>query len=281
MSIGAKDLISKLLVYEPSKRLTAHEALRHHWVKTVMGEDDWVSYGVTEGSAAMARGEKGDDDDFSSPRRKPPKLLWRGGAYVAMAAHRLVYIIRCKQLKLDRVDFPFTRDFGFVVSRVFSPSSAVVSVSGMCPGNIRALQLVADMVESNAKSPAVLLDTLDMSNNGIDNLDLVQNIVKVVTSHPGITSLSLEGNPIPPLAGRALHRLARSTARIRSINLKNTGIPPDTVQQIALAIKENDKKRGEATAASPPPKPSGALTAGTAKTSRGPSPGGARSSSKR
>lgn len=39
MSRSAKDLISKLLVVDPSKRLTAEAALRHPWIDAPLQND--------------------------------------------------------------------------------------------------------------------------------------------------------------------------------------------------------------------------------------------------
>jgi hypothetical protein len=231
VSLGARDFISKLLVYDQTKRLTAHDALRHVWVQTGMSEDDWEFYGLEkgQGGGAINRGT----------RRKPPRLLWRGCYGAVRAVHRIIYFVKCRRYKREGVDYPFTHNFGYMVSGVFNPRSPIMNVSGLCPGpNLKVLNLVLDMVESSS-----VVDTLDVSNNNIDHLDFIQNIVRVTTTHPALTSLNLEGNPIPPLAGRALVRLARTTTRLRVINTRNTTIGAELTAQIAQSLKESEKKR--------------------------------------
>ena len=230
VSLGARDFVSKILVNDPTKRLSAHDALRHVWVQTGMSEDDWDYYGIDKsGLGAAVRG---------GGRRKHPRLLWKGASQAIRATHRFVYLVKCRRYKKEGIDFPFTHNFGYMVTGVYYPRFSVVNVSGLASGNVKVLNVVLDMVEAST-----VVDTLDVSHNGIDSLDFVQNVVRVATTHPSLTSINLEGNPIPPLAGRALQRLARSTVRLRVINVRNTPIGAELQQQIAQCLKDSEKKR--------------------------------------
>ncbi|CUG74862.1 protein kinase, putative [Bodo saltans] len=79
------------------------------------------------------------------------------------------------------------------------------------------------------------------SDNNIDSVDTIQAIVKALISlisHPSLTNLFLENNPIPALAGRSLVRLARAPNRIRSIKLGGTLVGSDVLQQVTSVLKE-------------------------------------------
>jgi calcium-dependent protein kinase len=39
VSEDAKDLVRKLLIYDPTRRITAAEALQHKWIKTTASQD--------------------------------------------------------------------------------------------------------------------------------------------------------------------------------------------------------------------------------------------------
>eukprot|EP00759_Apiculatamorpha_spiralis_P027297 PhF_6_TR30163/c0_g1_i1/m.44214/K08794/CAMK1; calcium/calmodulin-dependent protein kinase I len=246
ISLGAKEFVSKLLVFDQTRRMTARDALRHIWVQTGISEDDWEYYGLEKGSDGSGGGGGG-----GGPRRKHPRLRWRGAVCAVRAVHRVVYFVKCRRYKREGIDFPFTHHFGFMVSGVYTSRSTVMNVAGLCaPCNLKVLNVVLDMVKS---SPTV--DTFDISNNGIDSLDYVQNLVTMATTHPALTSINLEGNPIPPLAGRSLVRLARTATKLRVINVKNTNIGAEVQTQIIQSLKDNEKKRSKVQHPSTPATP--------------------------
>eukprot|EP00760_Papus_ankaliazontas_P027489 PhM_4_TR3362/c0_g1_i1/m.35356/K08794/CAMK1; calcium/calmodulin-dependent protein kinase I len=236
ISLGAREFISKCLVYDQSKRLTAYDALRHVWVQTGLAEDDWEYYGLDR--AASPNTNSSGTQDRSRRHGKPARLRWRGAVSVVRAAHRIVYFTKAKAYKADGVDHPATHNFGYMVTGVYRPKSTSLQLSGQCPHNLKVLNLILDMVES---SPT--LESLDVSNNHIDNLDFIQAIVRIATQHPSLLSINLENNPIPPLAGRALVRLARNAQRLRVLNVRGTSIGPELIQQIQNNMKDMEKKR--------------------------------------
>lgn len=97
------------------------------------------------------------------------------------------------------------------------------------------------------------VEILDVSGNNIDDLGLVQLIVKVTFSHPSLVHLNMERNPIPPLAARSLLRLARSmTHRLTVINVNHTNLGSEVIAQIDACLKETVRKRAEAAVAGTP-----------------------------
>jgi len=68
ISASAKDLITKLLVIDPTKRMTAEEALKHPWVKGNEVSNEVLSGAITElkkiqCKEKMERSDSCDDDD--------------------------------------------------------------------------------------------------------------------------------------------------------------------------------------------------------------------------
>lgn len=241
VSVGAKDFITRLLMLDAAKRMTATEALRHHWVRAGMSSNH-SSFAVEEdpneadSPQTQAKAHKAKLD----ARRKRLWLFLRAGAMVVIAAHRLVYAVKLNSLRRDGCDLPVLRSFSYLVGRRYDPPSQSIMARGLCVGNVRALTHLVGLLEASET-----VELLDLSYNHIDNLDAIQLVAKVATNHPSLTSLNLEGNPIPPLAGRTLQRLARSAPKLRSINVGNTTLGADMIAQLVQAHKEADKRRQE------------------------------------
>ena len=231
VSVGCKDLISKLLVVEQEKRLTAADALKHYWIRAGMNSEcDLFDF------------DRSSNYDGSTSHGKvirTGKTIFRAGVYTVIAAHRLVYSIRCIALKREGCDYPLLlKSYSYLVTRRYHPANRSINASGMCYGNMRAILHLVAMLEASDN-----VETFDVSNNGIDSLDVLQQVVRVSTGHPTLSVLNLENNPIPPLAGRALLRLARAATRLRVINVNNTNLGADVIGSIAQYLKESEKKR--------------------------------------
>lgn len=238
ISAGAKDLISKLLVVDQTRRCTVQQALKHFWIKSVMSNDPFANTSGTD--------DEMDDDARMLGGRRRLRVIFRGAAFAVMAGHRLIFSTRVLALRREGLDLPILRSFSYLVGRKYASPSRALCARGMAVGNPRIIAQLTSMLESSDT-----VETFDVSANQLDNVELVQQIVKVASNHPSLTSLNLEGNPIPSLAGRALLRLARGGTKIRVINVNNSStLGQDIVQQISASLKDTERKRMEANASS-------------------------------
>jgi serine/threonine protein kinase len=235
ISPQAKDFILRLLVVDPTKRPSATEALRHPWIKFEYSDSDEVSdYPTTKGIWRA-----------HSKWLKTRKFEHRfaGAAHAVIFAHRLVFLARLQAMRREGIaDISMLRHFPYIVHGIFEPTNHIAASGRRFVGNVAALRRLADMV-----CASLTVEVFDVSNSSIDDLSLIQHIVKVSYTHPSLICLNLENNPIPPLAGRALIRLARSlTHRLNVINVNNTNLGYETISQVDMCLKETIRKRAEA-----------------------------------
>lgn len=235
VSPQAKDFIQKLLVVDPNRRLTAQEALRHPWIRAEYTDEDVGDYPTTKGVLRP-------HSKFMKSRTLRHRLL--GCFQAVIAAHRLVFLARLQAMRRDGIaEIPSLRHFPFIVHGIFEPPNHIASASSKrFTSNIPALKRLTEMVAASHT-----VEVLDVSGNQIDDLGLVQLIVKVSFAHPSLLHLNMERNPIPALAARALLRLARSpTHKLNIINVNHTSLGVDVIAQIDSSLKETIRKRAEA-----------------------------------
>jgi hypothetical protein len=173
-----------------------------------------------------------------------------GVAHAVVAAHRLMFLAKVQGMRREGMgDIPILRNFPFLIHGRFEPTNRIASASSKkFMSNLPALRRLAEMVSASHS-----VEILDVSGNNIDDLGLVQLIVKVTFSHPSLVHLNMERNPIPPLAARSLLRLARSmTHRLTVINVNHTNLGSEVIAQIDACLKETVRKRIEAAAATTP-----------------------------
>ena len=225
-SPGLRDFLSKLLMLDPNKRYTAKDSLKHPWIKHAMTSTS------TETTRSILREAAGGEIGEHHRRHDMSLLqLFRCTVHIVVATQRMIYLRRISLLRRNGADFPVLRCYGFLVSGRSDVTQLLCS--GVFSGNPRAVQFLLPMVEGASQ-----LEVLDLSSNNIDNMDLVQQIVKAVTNHTSLMVLNLENNPIPALAGRSLLRLARSQSKLRVIRVSGTLVAADIVAQILAALKD-------------------------------------------
>jgi serine/threonine protein kinase len=249
VSAGAKEFIAKLLVVDDTSRLSARDALRHFWIKTAT-----LNGSEREDEDSAVREPTPADSPNSTiqlvkakaeQRRRRLRTIFRVRVTTVIAAHRFVYLARILALSREGLTLPVLRSFPYLVSRRFPTRSPhMLSGRGACVNSPKTVLHLIAMLEASTT-----VETFDLASNGIESLELVQAVAKACSSHPSLTALHLEGNPIPALAARTLQRLARSAPKLRVINVANTGVVGDQAAQIAQALKEAEKRRSEAAAA--------------------------------
>ena len=236
VSLNAKDFICSLLEVDSSKRATASECIEHPWLS-----------GVADGQGAGAGGMGALSPTDARLAARDPRSVFRGAVFAVIAAHRLLFWGKCRALRREGSDLPILRSFPYWVGKQYRTVSKVMDCSGQFTGQGRALLTFLKMFETSTT-----IETLDLSSNGIDSLDLAQHVVKSASRHPSLVTLHLDNNTLPVLAGRPLLRLARDPNRIKTITLHNTSIPSDVVTQIHAALKDAERKREAASAGQSP-----------------------------
>ncbi|KPI83289.1 putative mitogen-activated protein kinase kinase 3 [Leptomonas seymouri] len=215
-----QDFISHLLIFDPHRRMTATDALKHPWIKAGMELNRQVSFSTAQMSlVSLSR----------------PSARWRVAVLAVIAAQRLLYLSRMRRLdKLGYGDFPILRDYHYLMTGQYQPRGDSLNCSNMfhaCP--MALLELVAMI------STCTHLRHVDFSWNNIHSLSVIQAFLKMATKHPSLRSIDLSHNPIPAVAGRALVRLARNPlSHVTTINVGDTGISAETISQINGFLKE-------------------------------------------
>jgi hypothetical protein len=225
-SPGLRDFLGRLLVLDPNKRFTAKDALKHPWIKHAMSTtSSEATRRILREAAGEGVGESRRRTDMSMV------LLFRCIVHIVIATQRMIYLRKTTQLRRNGADLPILRCYSFLVSGRCDVTQFMCS--GLFAYNPRLVGYLLPMVEC-----ATSLEVLDLSNNNMESMDLVQQLVKAVTNHPSLVVLNIENNPIPALAGRALLRLARGAGRLRAIRVGGTLVAADIVQMILAALKD-------------------------------------------
>lgn len=224
-----REFILGLLNENPNKRFSAKDALRH----------DWIVVGLQNSSSKR---HKPEFSSGSNAKQFSEGAIhrFRAVTILVMACHRLLYWSRYRLLvKIGSENIPILRNLNYIVTGKFQPKETSLNCSEIFCNKPAGLEHFLMMLES-----AVRVETVDLSKNNISSLSAVQALLKLLSIHPSIVVVNLSGNPIPPLAGRGILRLARNpNCRLRQIILDETGIPPDIMQQIYMALKEKARLR--------------------------------------
>jgi len=243
ISPQVKDLITRILVVDPSKRPTVQDVLRHPWVKAEYCDTEVVDYPITKGIFR---------EHSRWAERRSIRHRMMGVFRAVLFANRLVFLSNLQAMRNEGIaDMLVLRDFGYMVHRTYEPPHRTAIANKKFAGNVAALHRFTDMV---AVSQTV--ETFDLSHSAIDDLLLVQHIVKVASAHPTLLTLRLDNNPIPAIAGRAILRLARSaTHKLTVIDVHNTNLGDETIAQVDASLKETIRRRLESAGQSPPAAP--------------------------
>ena len=89
-------------------------------------------------------------------------------------------------------------------------AAVVLNGRGFAPGNMRAVTALIACLDACPRC-----QVFDISGNGIESIDVLLALEKVVRRpHPSLHTIVLDHNPLPPLAGRTLQRIARSASTV-------------------------------------------------------------------
>nr|CAC07967.1 putative mitogen-activated protein kinase kinase 3 [Leishmania mexicana mexicana] len=209
-----QDFISQLLLYDPHRRMSAKDALKHPWIKEGLDANRRTSLYPSQAPSVTAM---------------KPSARWRAAVLAVIGVQRLLYLQRIQRLvRLGYDGFPILRDYRYLVTGKYVPASTSVECSHMFHARPMALLELISMINT-----CPFLKHVDLSWNNIHSLSVIQSLLKVVTRHPSLQSIDLSHNPIPAVAGRSIVRLIRNPlSQVTSINVGDTGISADTIGQI-------------------------------------------------
>jgi serine/threonine protein kinase len=215
-----QDFLSQLLTFDPQRRMTATEALKHPWVQAGMELNRQLSFSAPQASTTVL---------------SRPLTRWRTAVLTIIAAQRFVYFYKVKRLhKLGYGNLAVLRDYHYLMTGQYDPHGDSLDCSNVFHTHPMAVLELVTMI-----STCTHLRHVDLSWNNIHSLSLIQAFLNAATTHPSLRSINLSHNPIPAVAGRALVRLARNPlSHITSINVGDTGISAETISRINAFLKE-------------------------------------------
>lgn len=209
VSDDAKDFIMQLLNMDPRKRLTAKAALKHKWLQT----------NVDENLPAAVEGLS----TFKAQN------AWRRGIFGVEAVNRILYLQRCTKMRIKP---------NSVIDRMMIEAQEPVKVLDMSRNYVGPNGLLAliDVVEHNPN-----ITTLILGDNGANN-QVVEKLCIMAKSHPSLTTIDLNRNPISHLAGRMILHALQVNPRLVRLSLEGTVLQPQMVARIALQLHRNQQK---------------------------------------
>ena len=206
ISEEAKDFIKNLIILDPSQRMTAKKAKQHKWMSTNV---DIQLEGTVQGL-----------------REFKPSETWKKGIFGVEAVNRILYLQRCTKLKVK----PNTG-----IERLLTEATEEVTEINLTHNYVGPNGLIAllDVVEKNAR-----IKSLVLGNNGANNA-VVEKLCVIAKTHPTLTALDLNHNPISHLAGRMLLHALQVNNRLVKLSLEGTVLQPQMIARIALQLHRN------------------------------------------
>eukprot|EP00993_Chasmostoma_nieuportense_P000279 NODE_1259_length_1579_cov_30.289945_g1189_i0.p1 GENE.NODE_1259_length_1579_cov_30.289945_g1189_i0~~NODE_1259_length_1579_cov_30.289945_g1189_i0.p1 ORF type:complete len:506 (+),score=121.71 NODE_1259_length_1579_cov_30.289945_g1189_i0:52-1569(+) len=220
ISDQAKDFVAKLLVVDPTQRLTAAQALQHPWLANIPT------------TAAHMPKVQNRLSDFNSRHK------FKGAVFGIEAIHRLKYLESCRRKRLKPNSAILSNLEGAV-----QPSECL-DLSNNYVGR-KGLAAVMSLVESKQHLKVLLLN-----NNDIDNLSF-GILATTLKQHRSITKLDCSHNPLTRGAGKRLILLLQQNPNIQEILLSGTDLHPEKLDAINTLLSAT-----EAPPALPPSPPS-------------------------
>uniref|UniRef100_A0A7S1M088 Protein kinase domain-containing protein n=1 Tax=Neobodo designis TaxID=312471 RepID=A0A7S1M088_NEODS len=216
ISAEAKDLIKQMIVLDPSKRLTAEQCLAHPWMKTN------VDTNLTSTVESLK--------DFSAER------TWKRGIYGVEALNRILYLRRCTAMGVKP---------NSGIERMLTEAQNAVTTVDLSSNYVgpRGLMALLDVIEKNDR-----IEVLILGNNGANN-QVVERLCTILRTHPSITTINLDHNPISHLAGRMILYAIQVNPRIIKLSLEGTVLQPVMLSRIALQLHRNQTKTAQRQAA--------------------------------
>jgi len=208
ISDEAKDFVSRLLVLDPTARLTAAGALEHSWLKT------HTNVHLTESIEELR--------SFTALKQ------WKKGIFGLNALTRISYLTKCTSRGVK----PNTD-----IERLFVESNTELTDLDLSLNYVGAkgLMAVLDWVEENQR-----LEKIVLGSNGANNA-VVERLCAVLRKHPAVTSVDLSNNAISHIAGRMLLHLIQMNSKITEMKLEGTQLMPPMLKRITAQLERNRK----------------------------------------
>eukprot|EP00759_Apiculatamorpha_spiralis_P025071 PhF_6_TR28143/c0_g1_i1/m.41680/K04515/CAMK2; calcium/calmodulin-dependent protein kinase (CaM kinase) II len=202
ISEKAKDFVRRLLVVDPTQRMTLDEALQHPWLEEQ--PDDFLQESVHRFSTYALS---------NTPMRT---AVWG-----LAAESRLAYLKSCTERCVKKPNSTFLRHLTECTEELRH-----VDVSGNYLGP-KGLMCVIDMV---AETDSV--EVFDLSNTGT-NSAVVSHLIATLSQHPSLHTLYLHNNSdIYNVSGRNLLKFVFMNERIVEVKVEGTSVHRSVIRRL-------------------------------------------------
>eukprot|EP01063_Lacrimia_lanifica_P010949 TRINITY_DN1770_c0_g3_i1.p1 TRINITY_DN1770_c0_g3~~TRINITY_DN1770_c0_g3_i1.p1 ORF type:complete len:530 (+),score=174.90 TRINITY_DN1770_c0_g3_i1:77-1591(+) len=211
VSHEAKDLVRKMLVVDPDRRLTAQQALGHPWFRSNSVPDDHLNSSLEE------------MNEFSAKSRL------RGAVYGVESSFKMLYSNTCDRLGV-RKNSRILNHF-----EASSKPSTALDLTNVYLG-ARGFEALAEAIPQHPTLEKLVLKNCLLNTDGVVKLC---RYLKDPNMPSCLTHLDVSFNPITSPAGRALLVLLQSQPRLCVVGLQGTQISLPLLKKIEQQAERN------------------------------------------